>query len=163
MPCLTGGLRGELPALPGPGCSLCSGTRCGKARRSGVPSLPRPPATMRSCASPPPVTSYIISQANHDGSEPNCHGTLAGDNCRQDQNRTSLTSRPGALLEKSSPGWKRLPQQPDTKRPSPAALRAVPFRKQRASRTASASPERTPPSPRPPAPPPCPRRSRLPP
>lgn len=108
------------PSAPAPGA--------GRARRTGVasvrPSAP-PPATQRTCASPPPVTSYIISQANHDGSEPNCHRALARDNHPQEQTlwtrtRSSLTSRPGALLERSSQGWNRLPQQPDAKRSSPS-------------------------------------------
>lgn len=91
--------------------------------------MSHPAATQRTCASPPPVTSYIISQANHDGSEPNCHGALARDNYPQEQmlwTRTcsSLTRRPGALLEKSSPGWQRLPPRTDARRSPPR--RAVP-------------------------------------
>lgn len=44
-----------------------------RARDRCVP----PSATPRACASPPPVTSYIISRSNHAGSEPNRHGASA--------------------------------------------------------------------------------------
>lgn len=135
----------ELRSPPGRGCSLCPGPWSGQgAEHRCVP----PSATPTACASPPPVTSYIMSRANRAGSQPNRHGASAGRTprgrrCRDRHPLSSLSARPGALLEKSRPGRQRLPHSRQARSPprwSPVCLPGEP----RASPPAPAPPERLP-------------------
>lgn len=133
------------PVPSGPGLFLCPGPWSGQgAEHRCVP----PSATPTACASPPPVTSYIMSRANRAGSQPNRHGASAGRTprgrrCWDRHPLSSLSARPGALLEKSRPGRQRLPHSRQPRSPprsSPVCLPGEP----RASPPAPAPPERLP-------------------
>lgn len=107
-----------------------------------------PSATPTACASPPPVTSYIISRANHAGREPKRHGASAGITTRgrrcSDRHPLLALCPPRRLARKILAGAAAAPAAAARRgafaRPPPRCLP----RKPQASRTASASPERLP-------------------